>query len=411
MPRVAFADLLFSWPPNGGADIDLHHVLQGLQASGVEVCLFYAGIEGADDRGIVDEEQLPYPAKRVPFALGEFTPANLAARFRAAVDSFQPNAVLATHAFAMKPYLLEALSYYPLASRYYAHELTCARDPRRYKDEAPCLNNYLDTPDACRVCALTSQQPFISTGNHRAWTADYLAAQAYAPAHHARTLQSLARARALVVYNRGLRADLLAHHPNVKVIPGGANVSRIEASPLPERGAGERKTILMAGRADDPLKGMAVLCEAGRLLWRERQDFQMLVTHYDHGVQTPWLRCAGWRDHAGAMALYADADIVAVPSIWQEPFGLVAVEAMAHARPVVASEVGGLADIVRHGQTGYLVPPNDAQASAEHLRCLLDNADARRRMGEEGRRVAASEYDWQCVIDRHYRPLIEELIT
>lgn len=411
MPRVAFADLLFSWPPNGGADIDLYHVLQGLHAAGMEVCLFYAGVEGADDRGIVEAAQLPFPAKRVPFALGEFTPEYLAARYRAAVDAYQPDAVLATHGFAMKPCLLEALSHYPLASRYYAHELTCARDPRRYKDDAPCPNNYLDTPDACRVCALTSQQPFITTGNHRAWTADYLAAKAYAPAHHARTLQSLARARALVVYNRSLRADLLAHHPNVKVIPGGANVGGILTSPLPVRAARDRKTILMAGRADDPLKGMAVLSEAGRLLWRERQDFQMLVTHYDHGVQTPWLRCAGWRDHAGAMALYGEADIVAVPSIWQEPFGLVAVEAMAHARPVVASEVGGLADIVRHGQTGYLVPPGDAYALAERLRSLLDDAATRSSMGEEGRRVAASEYDWQCVIDRHYRPLIEELIT
>jgi glycosyltransferase involved in cell wall biosynthesis len=177
------------------------------------------------------------------------------------------------------------------------------------------------------------------------------------------------------------------------------------------RDANDIKTILMAGRADDPLKGMAVLSEAGRLLWQERRDFRMVVTHYDHGVQTPWLHCAGWRDHAGAMALYAEADIVAVPSIWHEPFGLVAVEAMAHARPVVASDCGGLADIVRPGQTGFLAPPNNAPALAERLRMLLDDAPLRQRLGDEGRRVAAAEYDWERVIDTRYRPLIEELIT
>ncbi len=190
------------------------------------------------------------------------------------------------------------------------------------------------------------------------------------------------------------------------MIPGGASVRDIEPRPAPN---GEIKTILMTGRADDPLKGLATLNEAGRQLWQQRQDFQMMVTHYDHAIQTPWLRCAGWRDHAGAMALYGEADIVAVPSVWHEPFGLAAVEAMASARPVVASRSGGLADIVRDGETGLLSTPGDAKELAAHLSRLLDDAALRQRMGAEGRRVAEAEYDWDAVVQRHYLPLLEEL--
>jgi len=408
MPRVAFADLLFSWPPNGGADIDLYHVLEGLHSSGIDLRLFYPVISGADDRGIVDAEALPFPAAPIHFEAGAYTPENLCSRFRGAVDAFQPDAVVVTHGFGMKPHLLGAMKGYPVASRYYAHELTCARDPRRYRNGAPCANSYLKTPDVCRQCALESQHPFISAGNHRAWTADYLAAQAYRPDFHDLTMSTLRQAKALVVYNRELREDLSALHPNIKVIPGGARIGTI--SPAPARSDNSaQKCILMAGRADDPLKGLEVVNEAGRQLWAQRQDFQMLVTHYDHAIQTPWLRCAGWRDHAGTMALYAATDIVVVPSIWQEPFGLVAVEAMAHARPVVASAVGGLADIVRHGETGYLIPPNDPGALAAHLELLLDDGDLRSRLGAEGRRVAEAEYDWAQVIERHYLPLIGEL--
>lgn len=410
MPRVAFTDLLFSWPPNGGADIDLYHVLGGLQSAGVDVRLFYAAIHGADDRGIVDADALPLPATPIRFEPGAYTPTNLRSRFRSAVDAFHPDAVLVTHGFGMKPHLLAALQGYPLASRYYAHELTCARDPRRYRKGAPCEESYLQTPDACRKCALESQQSFITTGNHRAWTADYLAAQAYRPAFHALTISTLRQAKALVVYNRRLRDDLSSLHPNIKVIPGGASIRDIIPTPATSDN-NEPKCILMAGRADDPLKGLGVVNEAGRLLWAKRQDFQILVTHYDHGIQTPWMRCVGWRDHAGAMALYATADVVVVPSIWQEPFGLVAVEAMAHARPVVASAVGGLADIVRHGETGFLVPPSDPAALAAHLETLLDSAALRNSLGAEGRRVAAAEYDWSQVIERHYLPLIGELCT
>jgi glycosyltransferase involved in cell wall biosynthesis len=102
--------------------------------------------------------------------------------------------------------------------------------------------------------------------------------------------------------------------------------------------------------------------------------------------------------------------VVVAPSLWQEPFGLVAVEAMAAGKPVIASRTGGLADIVRDGESGLLVPPGDAPALAAALERLLDDIALRRAMGARARQIAAAEYDWGVVVRRHYLPLLEDLV-
>ncbi|HVD37634.1 MAG TPA: glycosyltransferase family 4 protein [Solirubrobacterales bacterium] len=74
------------------------------------------------------------------------------------------------------------------------------------------------------------------------------------------------------------------------------------------------------------------------------------------------------------------------PSLWPEPFGLVALEAAAAGKPIVASDIGGLRDIVVDGETGILVPPDDRPALVDGLTRLVGDAELRERMG-----VAASE--------------------
>lgn len=96
-------------------------------------------------------------------------------------------------------------------------------------------------------------------------------------------------------------------------------------------------------------------------------------------------------------ALLRSADVaVLVP--WYEPFGIVPVEAMACGVPFIGSAVGGLLDTVRHGVTGYLVPPHEPLALARAARRLLDDDALRRRMGRAGAEHARA-YDWRSVAE------------
>ena len=181
-------------------------------------------------------------------------------------------------------------------------------------------------------------------------------------------------------------------------------------APLPSKGPNEKKIILMAGRADDHLKGMRVLLEAAERLSAKRSDFEVWVTHFDHTKSVGWFKALGWHDYASTLTLYAQADICVVPSIWEEPFGLVAVEAMAAGRPVVASRVGGLKEIVQDGETGFLFERGNAQELAGLLDMLLDDARLRLNLGMEGRALAVRNYDWKNVIRQSYVPLVRLLL-
>jgi glycosyltransferase involved in cell wall biosynthesis len=86
--------------------------------------------------------------------------------------------------------------------------------------------------------------------------------------------------------------------------------------------------------------------------------------------------------------VWAATDIAVVPSTEPEPFGLVAVEAMASGVPVVAANHGGLAEIVEHGVTGLLVAPGSADALADALARLVESPALREEMGRNGERRA-----------------------
>jgi glycosyltransferase involved in cell wall biosynthesis len=91
-------------------------------------------------------------------------------------------------------------------------------------------------------------------------------------------------------------------------------------------------------------------------------------------------------------SLIAASDVLALPSLG-EPFGLVYVEAMAMKRPVIALQSGGAPEVVEHGKSGLLSPPNDLDALAHNISTLLTNPVMRAEMGEYGRRQAEARFN------------------
>jgi glycosyltransferase involved in cell wall biosynthesis len=108
-------------------------------------------------------------------------------------------------------------------------------------------------------------------------------------------------------------------------------------------------------------------------------------------------------------ALIRSADVV-VCCPWYEPFGIVAVEAMACGVPVVASDVGGLAETVTDGVTGLRVPARAPHRIAAALATLLASAGFRRRLGDAGAR-RAQRYGWRRVAGETYDALAELVCT
>lgn len=104
----------------------------------------------------------------------------------------------------------------------------------------------------------------------------------------------------------------------------------------------------------------------------------------------------GRKDRAELRYYYSAADVF-VTTPWYEPFGITPVEAMACARPVIGSEVGGIKSTVVDGESGFLVPSRDPQAVAERLAALHHNPALALSMGDEGMRRAYQHYTWRSV--------------
>jgi glycosyltransferase involved in cell wall biosynthesis len=173
----------------------------------------------------------------------------------------------------------------------------------------------------------------------------------------------------------------------------GAKAVRVipSAVELPER-VGEPADppeVLFVGRLS-PEKGILDLVQAA--------DGIPLTVAGDGPLRDRVPGALGFVQHTALPPLYERAAVVAVPS-HREGFGVACAEAMAHARPVVASAVGGLLDLVVDGETGVLVPPRDVPALRGALERLLADPDLRRRLGEAGRARVQERFSWPAVTD------------
>jgi glycosyltransferase involved in cell wall biosynthesis len=209
----------------------------------------------------------------------------------------------------------------------------------------------------------------------------------------------------------------------ITVIPNGVNVSFFHQPSSPEQ-ARHRwhlhgRVVLYVGRLNLWQKGLRYLLEAFAVIARAREATLVLCGQDQSGAVRlrelgqklgilPSLRLTGNLEPEELPDLYACADVVVLPSV-TEAFGLVLLEAMAAGKPVVASAVGGVPEVVQDGVNGLLVPPRDSLALANALERVLANDELRSQMSARARDFAA-QYSWDKVAHRTvsvYRALLE----
>ena len=404
--RVALLSFLFNWPSTGGGIVHTVELIQFLQNAKFEVHHIFAR---KVDWGIGQvTDSLPFSSQALEFSDWEWNAPTIQAHFREAVEAFDPDAVIITDSWNSKPILAEAVSDYPYILRLQAMECLCPLNNLRLipdpRSPRQCPADQLSQPQTCLAC-LREHGPY-SGELHRLERA---LCGVEAPDYYLRLTQAFRDAAAVLVVNPPTADLVRPFTSNVRVVSAGMDAERF---PDPARGSPNAAPVsspvklLFAGLVHESIKGFDVLCEACAQLWGRRQDFELWATAEPVGPQNKFTNFVGWRSQTDLPQLMQDVDIVVVPTIAQDGLGRTAVEAMAAARPVVASRIGGLPFTVSENETGLLAEPGDPADLAKQIECLLDDPDLRKRMGQAGRKRFEANYDWNVIIERHYRPLL-----
>ncbi|MEE2679611.1 MAG: glycosyltransferase family 4 protein [Myxococcota bacterium] len=219
--------------------------------------------------------------------------------------------------------------------------------------------------------------------------------QAFVARRLARVLTSSRASATEISRDFGVRPERL------RMVANGVDTEFYRPDPSVQRNPNE---ILCIGRASDPNKGLPTLIEA---LAQLPDHVRLTLVDDDHPdnvarTRARALGCADRVDLVGRVsnqelvAHYRRAALVVVPSRY-EGFGLPAAEAMACATPVVATRAGALPEVVETGGGGILVERDQPEALAKGIAHLLDQPEARARLGEAGRRGVCQAYAWPSV--------------
>lgn len=175
-----------------------------------------------------------------------------------------------------------------------------------------------------------------------------------------------------------------------------------------------KKYLLYVGRLT-PVKGVHVLIEAFREIHRNMPDVRLIITgssFFGGAAKTAYeqqlvnlaepvndaIVFTGYLPHEKLKYLYAKVDMVVFPSTWQEPFGLVMLEAMASGTCLLSSAVGGIPEVMENGKTGVLVEPSNAEALARAACHALADPEAMRQMELHARQKIVAGYTWERLV-------------
>lgn len=226
------------------------------------------------------------------------------------------------------------------------------------------------------------------------------------------------QASRIIAVSEFVKHNAAQRHPEkVAVIPPGVDHTRFTPAAVDVAS----RDVLFVGSVSRSYawKGFETLYRAFRRVAAEVPDATLsvvgtgdLVGHYAALAARDGLaervRFLGRLPEPELVEAYRHTAVACLPSTSPaESFGMVLAEANACGKPVVASRIGGIPEVVAEGATGLLVTPGDADALAEALAWTLTNPEAARRMGTEGRARILANHDWDRIVERTESVLLD----
>ncbi|HUF89614.1 MAG TPA: glycosyltransferase family 4 protein [Gemmatimonadota bacterium] len=367
---------------SGGAEVMIGNIRDILRARGHEALLFTS-----------TARPLPLPIVADETCFGSVSPlrrglqaANPHAvlRLRRVLREFRPDAVLVKMFLTqISPLVLPLLRDVPSVLNVINYNLVCPLNTKTLPSGSPCHSA------AGAICHSNGCIPWLGV----------------ARAALQRRLTDLSVFDQVLANSRWVAERLRAD---------GVRVDGWIHNGVPQRGPrpplGERPVIGYAGRLV-PKKGVDVLLSAMAILNGRLATARLIIagdgperSRLEAMASTLGIRAAvdfrGHLDASDMESAMAPAWVQVVPSLWEEPFGIVAAEGMMRGTAVVASGAGGLTEQVVEGETGYLVPPGDPAALARALERILLDRDHAERLGAQGRRRALALFTFDAYVNR-----------
>ncbi|WJS99107.1 glycosyltransferase family 4 protein [Novosphingobium humi] len=377
------------YPPRfvGGAELVAHELARQMLAQGHEVAAFVGDLNGPGEHlAIWQETRDGVQVHRINTMQQDYDPQHLNflhpavdQHFSAVLREFRPDVVHCHNLMGLSVRLPI------LAAEFGARVFVTLHDFWGF-----CLNNTLLRPDgrtckdydACRVC--------LPAGNDTAG--------ARMPLRLRKGLFSLAFdhvdkfiAPSPFIARQYQKAGL--DDGRIAVISNGMDLQRFAPRERPDRPFPPVRLLYVGYLGTH--KGVDILLQALALLADTDIDLEIIgtgsqeQTYRDKADQLGLTERIIWRGRQAPSDMpqnYARADVVVLPSIWEENQPVCLMEAMASGLPIVASRIGGIPDMINDGQEGLLCDPGDPYALSRALRVLIDDPDLRSAMGAKGRR-------------------------
>lgn len=252
--------------------------------------------------------------------------------------------------------------------------------------------------------AISGAHPFILS----AWGSDIFSFPRQSPVHRYLLQWILSKADFLCSTSHVMAKEMrlyIESKREIRVIPFGVDIEQFSPPEQMEK-SGSGKLVFGVAKYLQPVYGLDILLKAfakleqkdpGRALLRiagsgpELGRLQALAIHLGISGIVEWL---GEIPNCRVADFYKKTDVIVVPSR-QESFGVTAVEGSACARPIIASRVGGLPEVVLDGETGIMAEPGDIESLVQAMERLIHNPEERAKMGKAGREFVLKHYDWQ----------------